>query len=345
MKRIIIIFVFVNLVFWGCKSSEERTSDTKLNIAETYDCLQSESGEQVFVNKYFKLFNHNDSLYVLSPDDFKIFVANENFLIKRVINFSNQNYAFNGNIRNFSVGNNGDILLWDISNRIKRLYSKGGEINIITIDDNLKEGYNLKEVQELTDSTILISFNNLMLSQRKDSINIAAIISNSGKVIKIIKYFKKGFNHSFDMIERCLFSIFKKKIAFYFTTSNKIITYDFNGNYLKSFEQEYDRKSYFVPRYRKNSPRKIVEFFAINPVSWQVYNNNLYYLSNRYPRSPRLYVYDYNFNIKNIYDINGKNFYPNEVIKINGRYIFYFSFEPIFYLTSKIQLLPKKHVQ
>ncbi len=335
MVKKITLLIIITIALFRCNSNKEKLADSKLNTIETYDCLQNRNGEQIFLNKYFRLTNHNDSLYVLSPDDYKIFVTDENFLIKREIDFSDKNYYFNGHIKDFSIGKDGDIFLWDNSRKIKKL--SGGIFTLVEIDTTIKEAFNIKEVQELTDSTFIISFNDLMLSQNMDSVNIGAIIKKDGELVKTIKLNKNEFIHSYDFIDDALFSIYNENIAFYFCTFNKVFTYDYHGNYLNNYELEIDRKSYFTPRKVKNNSRIGFEYFNINFDGRQVYNNNFYYILNRYPKTPRVIMYNNKFAVQRIYDVDNQVGYPTHVVKIKNKFILYFANNPLFYQTSTVQ--------
>lgn len=326
--------LLITVLFWDCSSHRERKADSNLKRMATYDCIQNESGEQIFFNKYFQVTNHNDSLFFLSPDDFKIYVTNENFIIKREIDISDKDFYFSGHIKDFSVCNNGDIIIWDNSRKIKRI-SKGS-ISITEIDKKLKEAGNLKGVKELSDSTLAISFNDLILSQSLDSVNIGAIIKKNGNLIKIIKINKKEFIHNYDLIDASLLSVFSNKLAFYFSTFNKVFTFDFLGHYLGNHKLEIDRSIYFEPQKDEKKPFSF-KYLNINIDCRQVYGNKLYYILNRYPKSPRIIVYDSDFIVQRIYDLDNQVGYPTHVVRIKDRFVLYFTNNPLFYIVKSEQ--------
>ncbi len=90
MKKSFLFIIFLFFIFQSCHEKSSEYEKINIETKSQYDLLVKENGEKKFLNKHFSLYNYKDSLFILSPDDYTIYVTNEEFEIYREINFKDK---------------------------------------------------------------------------------------------------------------------------------------------------------------------------------------------------------------------------------------------------------------
>ncbi|MEW6506769.1 MAG: hypothetical protein AB1432_03370 [Bacteroidota bacterium] len=311
-----------------------------LRVDRHYDKLKLENGTDLFISHISRIISFSDSsLLILDGKKREIFIINKDFKIQSKINFQNNEYFFNGRIRDiYFLGSK--LFMVDESCLIKIYDLFSGELNKVKINDsqNWKSSTFPNNLIITLDMEIISSLFPVKLALQ-DSVVLGYKMDQNGNVITIYKVDLKSLDYNDFFIkyqerpylEKSFISkIDENKIIFCTQYSRKAFIFNTNGILEKTFDLKVSESEWAEPHKDK------LGFFAypVNRSPLEVENGIVFQVVREgNNKNPRIVEYNITLSTNRIYQIEQYIYGWGFLLAKNGsNFILCNDEEPIIYI-------------